>query len=65
MALLDIPVYKSRVQSIHVLFTLFSEFKNSEHFKHGSHSTGNTYGSQSFRGNSKKGVADQLVIDHD
>jgi intraflagellar transport protein 46 len=29
-ALLDIPVYKSRIQSVHVLLTLFSEFKNSE-----------------------------------
>jgi hypothetical protein len=29
-ALLDIPVYKSRIQSIHVLFSLFSEFKNSQ-----------------------------------
>ncbi len=33
LALTDIPVYKSRVQSLHVLFTLFSEFKNSQHFK--------------------------------
>lgn len=33
LALMDIPVYKSRVQSLHVLFTLFSEFKNSQHFK--------------------------------
>ena len=29
-ALLDIPVYKSKVQSLHVLFTLYSEFKNSQ-----------------------------------
>ena len=32
-AILDIPVHKNRVQSLHVLFTLFSEFKNSQHFK--------------------------------
>uniref|UniRef100_UPI00358FEE29 intraflagellar transport protein 46 homolog isoform X1 n=2 Tax=Myxine glutinosa TaxID=7769 RepID=UPI00358FEE29 len=31
-AILDIPVYKSRVQSLHVLFTLYSEFKNSPYF---------------------------------
>ncbi|XP_018610668.1 intraflagellar transport protein 46 homolog isoform X2 [Scleropages formosus] len=31
--ILDIPVYKSRIQSLHVLFTLYSEFKNSQHFK--------------------------------
>lgn len=31
-SLLDIPVYKSRIQSIHMLFSLFSEFKNSEVF---------------------------------
>ncbi|XP_052805674.1 intraflagellar transport protein 46 homolog isoform X4 [Mya arenaria] len=38
-AMLDIPIYKNtsqhneRVQALHVLFTLFSEFKNSQHFK--------------------------------
>ncbi|KAK4291145.1 hypothetical protein Pmani_036008 [Petrolisthes manimaculis] len=30
---LDIPAYKSRVQSLHVLFTLYSVFKNSAHFR--------------------------------
>lgn len=30
---MDIPVYKSRVQSLHVLFTLYSVFKNSAHFR--------------------------------
>ena len=35
-AILDIPIYKNtnhhneRVQALHVLFTLFSEFKNSQ-----------------------------------
>lgn len=29
-AILDIPVYKSRVQPLHVLFSLYSEFKNSQ-----------------------------------
>ena len=29
-ATLDIPVYQSRVQALHVLFTLYSEFKNSQ-----------------------------------
>ncbi|XP_020378233.2 intraflagellar transport protein 46 homolog isoform X2 [Rhincodon typus] len=32
-AILDIPIYKDRIQSLHVLFTLYSEFKNSQHFK--------------------------------
>merc|ERR1712141_325837 len=31
-ALLDIPVYKSRIQSLHVFFSLFSAFKHSQHF---------------------------------
>ena len=31
-ALLDIPIYKSRIQSLHVLFSLFSVFKQSQHF---------------------------------
>ena len=30
VALLDIPVYKSRVQSLHVLFSLYAAFKNSQ-----------------------------------
>uniref|UniRef100_A0A8C2RPW7 Intraflagellar transport protein 46 homolog n=1 Tax=Capra hircus TaxID=9925 RepID=A0A8C2RPW7_CAPHI len=29
-AILDIPVYKSRIQSLHLLFSLYSEFKNSQ-----------------------------------
>lgn len=29
----DIPVRKSRIQSLHVLFTLLSEFRNSQHFR--------------------------------
>ncbi|XP_072094265.1 intraflagellar transport protein 46 homolog isoform X1 [Mobula birostris] len=32
-AILDIPIYKDHIQSLHVLFTLYSEFKNSQHFK--------------------------------
>ena len=32
-ALLDIPVHKSRIQSLHVLFTLYSAFKQSQHFQ--------------------------------
>lgn len=59
-SLLDIPVYKSRTQSIHVLFTLFSEFKNSEHFKNNS-AMNNTLGGKR-RGDGKG--ADQLVIDY-
>ena len=31
--LMDIPVSKSRVQSLHVLFSLYYEFKNSMHFR--------------------------------
>jgi hypothetical protein len=30
LALLDIPVYDSRIQSLHALFTLYLGFKNSE-----------------------------------
>ena len=30
LALLDIPVYETRVQSLHALFTLYLGFKNSE-----------------------------------
>ncbi|KAJ7392870.1 Intraflagellar transport protein 46 [Desmophyllum pertusum] len=30
--ILDIPVHNNRIHGLHVLFTLFSEFKNSQHF---------------------------------
>ena len=30
VAILDIPVYKSRIQPLHILFSLYSEFKNSQ-----------------------------------
>ncbi|KFP91887.1 Intraflagellar transport protein 46, partial [Apaloderma vittatum] len=32
-AILDIPVYKGLIQPLHVLFSLYSEFNNSQHFK--------------------------------
>lgn len=32
-ALLDIPIHKSKIESLHVLFSLFVEFKNSQHFR--------------------------------
>ncbi|KAG1680257.1 Intraflagellar transport protein 46 [Nymphon striatum] len=32
-AFLDIPVYKSKVQSLHMFLSLYSQFKNSQHFK--------------------------------
>lgn len=38
-SILDIPVYKGsphhneKIQALHVLFTLYSEFKNSQHFR--------------------------------
>jgi len=32
-AVLDIPVYNSMIESLHVLFTLHSEFKNNQHFQ--------------------------------
>lgn len=30
VAILDIPVYKSRIQPLHILFSVYSEFKNSQ-----------------------------------
>lgn len=32
-ALLDIPVHKSKIESLHLLFSLYLEFKNSQHFR--------------------------------
>lgn len=36
-ALLDVPVYSSRVQSLHLLFSLYLEFRDSAHFVHRAH----------------------------
>lgn len=36
-AILDIPVYDKTVESLHVLFTLYSDFKNNAHFQHQEH----------------------------
>ena len=35
-AILDIPVYENLTQSLHVLFTLYSEFKSNSHFNRNS-----------------------------
>ena len=40
-SLLDIPVYSSTIQSLHVLFTLFAEFRENQHFG-GGEGQGNT-----------------------
>ena len=34
-AVCDIPIYKSRIQSLHVLFSLYAAFKSSPHFSGG------------------------------
>ncbi|XP_065183383.1 intraflagellar transport protein 46 homolog isoform X2 [Sycon ciliatum] len=31
--LLDIPVHKSRIEALHVMFSLYAEFKSSQHFQ--------------------------------
>nr|CAD2167638.1 unnamed protein product [Meloidogyne enterolobii] len=33
LSLIDIPVHKNRLDSLHVLFSLYAEFRNSQHFK--------------------------------
>lgn len=40
-ALLDIPVHKSRIQSLHVFFSLYSAFKHSAHFNQFNHEPNN------------------------
>jgi len=34
-AILDIPVHDSPVQSLHLMFTLYNEFRNNQHFMAG------------------------------
>ncbi|KAM7540713.1 hypothetical protein Aperf_G00000047015 [Anoplocephala perfoliata] len=32
-AIMDIPIYNNRIESLHLLFSLYMEFKNSQHFQ--------------------------------
>ena len=34
-SVLDIPVYHNLIESLHVLFTLYTEFKANQHFQNG------------------------------
>lgn len=36
-SLLDIPAYSSRIQSLHLLFSLYLEFRDSQHFTRRAH----------------------------
>ncbi|KAE9555995.1 hypothetical protein FO519_000851 [Halicephalobus sp. NKZ332] len=40
LAYADIPVHASRIQSLHLLFSLYNEFKNSQHFRNAAYGTG-------------------------
>ncbi|XP_064651256.1 intraflagellar transport protein 46 homolog isoform X3 [Lineus longissimus] len=62
-AILDIPVNKSKIQSLHVLFTLYSEFKNSQHFKSlaESNQLDNVMGQNDFMGGGGEGE-DRLIL---
>uniref|UniRef100_A0A914CKS6 Intraflagellar transport protein 46 homolog n=1 Tax=Acrobeloides nanus TaxID=290746 RepID=A0A914CKS6_9BILA len=33
LGIVDIPVHKNRIHSLHLLFSLYAEFKNSQHFR--------------------------------
>eukprot|EP00466_Bigelowiella_natans_P012907 jgi/Bigna1/91104/estExt_fgenesh1_pg.C_880077 len=33
-SILDVPIYENVVESLHVLFTLYAEFKKNQHFQH-------------------------------
>ncbi|CAF1006712.1 unnamed protein product [Adineta steineri] len=57
-ALLDIPVYESRIQSLHALFSLYLGFKNSEHFK-----AMMDVSAPSFRRGGNNTEADHMIID--
>lgn len=53
-AMLDIPVYKSRIQSLHVLFTLYSVFKNSSHFR--------TLADENYIENDDSSAAERMIL---
>ena len=59
-AILDIPVYKSRIQNLHLLFSLYSEFKNSQHFK--ALAEGKTAFTPPSNSNSQAGDAETLTF---
>lgn len=64
-SLLDIPVYDNPIESLHLLFSLFIEFKNNPHFQ--SRLADGQADAKDFndRGNgSKYGGADVLELEH-
>lgn len=58
--IMDIPVHRSRVQSLHVLFSLFLEFKNSQHFK--SYAMNNELDNSARKNENSSNGADHLFI---
>lgn len=55
--LFDIPVYKNKIQSLHMLFSLYAAIKNSQLYK----ATNNERVNSGF--NEKTGNTDQLVLE--
>lgn len=51
----DIPIYQNRIQSLHLLFSLFAAIKNSQLYK--------ANNEPSSSANKKSEEADQLVLD--
>lgn len=63
--LLDIPVYEGKqTESLHVLFTLFSEFKNNQHFM-GMGAEGGEAGMDGMGGGMDAGGADIMTMEKD
>lgn len=42
LSLVDIPVHKNRIHALHLLFSLYVEFKNSQHFRNLASNNGNS-----------------------
>lgn len=67
-SLLDIPVYDNPIESLHLMFSLYLEFKNNPHFQsqlNDSQAEGKNGGGDDGYGGHKYGGADVLEIDHD
>lgn len=58
--IMDIPVHRSRIQSLHVLFSLFLEFRNSQHFR--SLAMNNEVDNSLKKGENPYNEADRLII---
>ena len=57
LAMVDVPVHKSRLEALHLFFSLYAEFRNSQHFRN------LALGQDGERGETAPTTVDNFVLD--